>query len=311
MKIMVVGGAGYVGQRLCPHLISRGHAVKAVDAMFLGNPIPSYPLIWDDLFNLKVEQLEGYDCVVFLAGLSNDPMANFSPSKNYIQNTAAPAYLAYIAKEAKVPRFIYASSASVYGQCSSPVNENSEARPAYPYGLSKLAGEKAVLQLADSSFQVIALRKGTISGASPRMRFDLAINAMFKDAITKGTVTVNNGNTWRPILAMEDALEAYTRAVESPTITSWVFNICSQNHSMLDVGMQVSAIMRCGLEVRNELEMRDYKLSIAASRLVLDYFPSGSVKGIVSDLKEHYASQPHDWFEQDEHYNIRMLRKQK
>jgi nucleoside-diphosphate-sugar epimerase len=115
-----------------------------------------------------VEDLHSYDQVIFLAGLSNDPMAEFSPSKNFIFNAAAPAYLAYTAKNAKVKRYIYASSCSVYGYTEDELFD--ETRPVssnYPYGISKLQGEQAAMQLADKDFSVIALRKGTISGYSP------------------------------------------------------------------------------------------------------------------------------------------------
>lgn len=310
MKIMVVGGAGYVGQRLCPELIARGHDVTAVDAMLLGNPIPAYKLIWDDLFNLKVGDLEGFDRVIFLAGLSNDPMANFSPGKNFIQNTAAPAYLAYIAKEAKVKRFIYASSASVYGQCFGIMDETAIIRPAYPYGLSKLAGERAAMQMADADFQVISLRKGTICGYSPRMRFDLAINAMYKDAVTKGRVVVNNGRVHRPILSMADAVEAYVRSVETDVYTSAVFNVCSFNSDMEAVGRSVSQRVGSELFVHYEPEMRDYRISGAAARICLGFEPKQSINDILYELEFNCPPSIGD-FDADCHYNIRMFRKQK
>ncbi len=115
-----------------------------------------------------------------MAGLSNDPMAEFSPAKNFVFNAAAPAYLGYIAKIAKVKRYVYASSCSVYGYTENELFD--ETRPvssSYPYGISKLQGEQAVMQLCDSDFSVISLRKGTVSGYSPRIRMDLIVNTMF------------------------------------------------------------------------------------------------------------------------------------
>src|SRR5207302_6643158 len=120
---------------------------------------------------LTVEDLAGYDQVVFLAGLSNDPMAEYAPSKNFIYNAAAPAYLAYIAKKADVKRYIYASSCSVYGYTDNELfDETKPVSSSYPYGISKLQGEQAVMNLVGDKFSVIALRKGTASGFSPRMR---------------------------------------------------------------------------------------------------------------------------------------------
>src|ERR1700737_3909550 len=194
MKILIAGGAGYVGSVLIPKLLDRGYKVDVVDLFWFGNHLPRQAGILNkDIFQLSQEDLEPYDQVIFLAGLSNDPMAEFSPSKNFIFNAPAPAYLAYAAKVAKVKRFIYASSCSVYGYTEDELFD--ETRPVsshYPYGISKLQGEQAAMQLADENFSVIALRKGTISGYSPRMRLDLIINTMFKTAMMDHTVTINN-----------------------------------------------------------------------------------------------------------------------
>src|SRR5664279_1427853 len=116
MKLLIAGGAGYVGSVLIPKLLDRGYQVDVVDLFWFGNKLPPQTgVLQKDIFNLSVKDLEPYDQVIFLAGLSNDPMAEFSPSKNFIFNAAAPAYLAYTAKIAKVKRYIYAASCSVYG----------------------------------------------------------------------------------------------------------------------------------------------------------------------------------------------------
>lgn len=164
MKLLIAGGAGYVGSVLIPKLLDRGYKVDVVDLFWFGNNLPrDVAVLQKDIFQLSVEDLEPYDQVIFLAGLSNDPMAEFSPSKNFIFNAAAPAYLAYTAKNAKVKRYIYASSCSVYGYTENELFD--ETRPVsstYPYGISKLQGEQAAMQLADEDFSVISLRKGTV-----------------------------------------------------------------------------------------------------------------------------------------------------
>src|SRR3954471_23944900 len=185
MKLLVAGGAGYLGSVLIPRLIERGYKVDVVDLFWFGNHLPrEVGILNKDIFQLSVEDLSPYDQVIFLAGLSNDPMAEFSPSKNFIFNAAAPAYLAYTAKNANVKRCIYASSCSVYGYTENELFD--ETRPvssSYPYGISKLQGEQAVMALTAKNFSVISLRKGTISGYSPRMRLDLIVNTMFKSAM--------------------------------------------------------------------------------------------------------------------------------
>src|SRR5713101_5445371 len=217
MKLLIAGGAGYVGSALIPKLLDRGYKVDVVDLFWFGNRLPrQVGIINKDIFQLSVEDLASYEQVIFLAGLSNDPMAEFSPSKNFIFNAAAPAYLAYTAKKAKVKRYVYASSCSVYGYTENELyDETHPVASTYAYGISKLQGEQAVMQLADEDFSVISLRKGTICGYSPRMRFDLIINTMFKSAMKNHTIILDNPSIWRPILSIQDATTAYIRAIEA------------------------------------------------------------------------------------------------
>jgi len=180
MKILVVGGAGYVGSVLIPKLLDRGYGVGVVDLFWFGNYLPKEAkVIEKDVFHLKESDLKDYDQVIFLAGLSNDPMAECAPAMNFIFNNAAPTYLAYIAKKAGVKRFIYASSCSIYGyRVNELCDEDSGTMKtcSFPYGISKFQGEQGCLQMVGDTFSVICLRKGTISGYSPRMRLDLIVN---------------------------------------------------------------------------------------------------------------------------------------
>jgi nucleoside-diphosphate-sugar epimerase len=292
MRVLVAGGAGYLGSVLIPKLLERGYKVDVVDLFWFGNQLPrQVGVLNKDIFLLTAEDLEPYDQVVFLAGLSNDPMAEYSPSKNFIFNAAAPAYLGYIAKIAKVKRYIYASSCSVYGYTENELFD--ETRPvssSYPYGISKLQGEQAVTQLANEEFSVISLRKGTISGYSPRMRLDLIINTMFKTAMRDRTITVNNPSIWRPILSIQDAATAYIRAIEANENISGVFNIASGNHTVGEVADQIKTAIQESLDIRIHLDIkhiqdfRNYKVSVEKAANVLSFHPAGSVKSIVSDL---------------------------
>lgn len=295
MKILVAGGGGYVGSVLIPRLLDRGYKVDVVDLFWFGNHLPRQVGILDrDIFQLGVEDLQPYDQVIFLAGLSNDPMAEYSPNKNFVFNAAAPSYLAYIAKKAKVKRYIYASSCSVYGYTENELFD--ETRPvssSYPYGISKLQGEQGALQLADENFSVISLRKGTISGYSPRMRLDLIINTMFKSALTDHTITINNPSIWRPILSIDDAATAYTRAVEANPAISGVFNIASGNYTVGEVGDLVKSTVEERLGVRINLcikhiqDFRNYKVSIEKASNVLSFHPKDDVRSIVTNLLDN------------------------
>jgi nucleoside-diphosphate-sugar epimerase len=292
MRLLVAGGAGYVGSVLIPKLIDRGYKVDVVDLFWFGNHLPArVGVLSKDIFELSEEDLQPYDQVLFLAGLSNDPMAEYSPHKNFIFNAAAPAYLAYMAKIAKVKRFIYASSCSVYGYTENELYD--ESRPVgsmYPYGISKLQGEQAAIQLIDPTFSVIALRKGTISGYSPRMRFDLIINTMFKTAMKSRTITINNPSIWRPILSIEDAATAYIRAVEADYRISGIFNIASGNYTVGEIGDLVKQAIEERLSIGLTLcikhlqDLRSYKVATEKAQNVLSFHPAGDVKSIVGNL---------------------------
>ena len=155
MNILIAGGAGYIGSVLVPALLSLGYKVDVLDLFWFGNNLPAETgILHKDIFHVEKDDVSGYDIVIFLAGLSNDPMAEFSPAKNFVSNAAAPAYLAYITKQAGVKKFIYAGSCSVYGYTVNELfDEDSPTISDYPYGISKLQGERAVMQLGSSGFQ--------------------------------------------------------------------------------------------------------------------------------------------------------------
>jgi nucleoside-diphosphate-sugar epimerase len=314
MRLLVAGGAGYVGSALIPRLLERGYSVDVVDLFWFGNNLPEQTgLLNKDLFDVSVEDLKDYDQVIFLAGLSNDPMAEFSPNKNFVYNAAAPAYLAYTAKKAGVKRYVYASSCSVYGYTVNELyDETHPVASSYPYGISKLQGEQAVMNLADERFSVIALRKGTISGYSPRMRLDLIVNTMFRTALHENVIRINNPSIWRPILAMEDAISAYIRVVEAHESISGIFNIASGNYTVGEVGDLVKAEVeqqlgsRVNLEIRHMQDFRNYKVSIDRAKNVLSFHPQQDVRGIVRQLLKQ-MDKFSDW-RNPAYYNIQVFR---
>lgn len=313
MKILLAGGAGYIGSALVPKLLDRGYEVGVVDLLWFGNNLPSHvEVIQKDVFDVGREELDGYDQVIFLAGLSNDPMAEFSPSMNFVSNAAAPAYLAYQAKMARVRRFIYAGSCSVYGYTVNELyDEESPAVSKHPYGISKLQGEKAVIQMADTQFSTICFRQGTVSGYSPRMRLDLIINTMTKTALEKGEIVVNNPSIWRPVLAIDDATNAYIRAIEASEDIGGVFNIASGNYTVGEAADIVRDTIEGELKTRVKLtikhiqDYRNYKVSTEKARNVLSFKPKSDVHTIVLDLL-HHREQYKD-FSNPKYYNIRVF----
>lgn len=313
MKIAVAGGAGYIGSVLIPKLLARGYDVIVYDLMWFGNHLPpETEVIERDVMELREGDLKGVDCLIFIGGLSNDPMAEYSPVRNFVANASCPSYLAYIAKRAGVRRFIHGGSCSVYGYTINELyNETSPAVSNYPYGISKLQGEFGSMQLSDDTFSVIGLRQGTVSGYSPRMRLDLVINTMFKSAVQDRVITVNNPSIWRPILAIRDAVDAYVRSVEAASEISGVFNVASGNYTIGEVadyvaeGVKDSLGVDAHIVVKNVQDFRNYKVSWEKARNVLGFHPRFTARDVVAELAANYEHFKD--FNNPQYYNIKTF----
>ena len=314
MKILVAGGAGYVGSVLVPRLLERDYQVDVVDLLWFGNQLPAeVKIIKQDIMTLEQDDLSGYDQVVFLGGLSNYPMAEYSPAQNFTGNAATPAYLAYIAKRAGIKRFIFGSSCSVYGYSVGKLcDENALAVSSYPYGISKLQGEFACLSLQDDKFSAICLRKGTISGYSPRMCLDLVVNTMFKSAIADKTITINNASIWRPMLDIRDAASAYIRAIDADYHLSGIFNVASANYTIGEIADYVREDVKelLGIDAKLNIkfleDFRNYKVSLEKARNVLSFNPRYNVKDIVRNLAENMDKFKD--MDNPKYYNIKIFK---
>ena len=314
MKILVAGGAGYIGSVLSPMLLEEGHQVDVVDLMWFGNHLPDTVTAQErDLFTLDKSCLQGYDQLIFLAGLSNDPMAEYSPAMNFVQNGALPPYLAYCAKNAGVKRFIYASSCSIYGYTEDKLyDEEAPLSCAYPYGISKLVGERGALQQQDETFSVIALRQGTVNGHSPRMRFDLIVNTMFKTALVNGKITVNNAAIWRPLLDVRDTAQAFLLAVQADSNVSGVFNVAYDNFTVGQVATLVKEAVdqatgeSISVEIRNQQDFRNYKVDCAKAKQCLGFAPKYGVNDMIDSLWAHHAE--YGDMSQSAYYNIEVFK---
>ena len=315
MRILVTGGAGYVGSVLVPLLLDHGYEVDVVDLLWFSNHLPrTVKVTQRDLFDCSVEELSGYDQVIFLAGLSNDPMAEFSPAMNFVSNGALPSYLAYVAKKAGVRRFIYASSCSVYGYTINQLyDEDSPVTCGYPYGISKLQGERGVLQMQSDAFSTIALRQGTVCGYSPRMRFDLIVNTMFKSAMRDGQITVNNASIWRPIIDVRDTSMAFLRAVQADQSISGVFNVACGNFTVGQIGDVVKEAVedltgrKIKIAIKEVQDFRNYKVTCDRARMMLGFMPKHSIGGVIESLYEHV--EEYDDYSSPEFYNIEVFRR--
>jgi nucleoside-diphosphate-sugar epimerase len=315
MKILVGGGAGFIGSVLVPLLQEHGYEVDVVDLLWFGNHLPEDTRIIErDLLEFEEKDLRDYDQVIFLAGLSNDPMAAYSPARNFVENGALPSYMAFVAKNAGVRRFVYASSCSVYGYTVNELyDEESPVTCGYPYGISKLQGERGVFQLCDDEFSTIALRQGTVCGYSPRTRFDLIINTMFKAAMVEGCVTVNNPSIWRPILDVRDTASAFLRAVQADYGISGAFNVAYDNFTVGQIADMVKDEVqeligkKIGITINNVQDYRNYKVTCSKAKTYLGFLPKYDISQIVRSLYERV--EEYGDFSNDLFYNINTFKK--
>lgn len=233
-RVLVTGCHGYVGARLVPMLQERGHDVAGLDsdlfgACALGVYAPDLPVIAKDIRDVAAEDLAGFDAVLHLAALSNDPLSDLCPSLTWEINHEAAVRLAALARVAGVRRFVQSSTCSVYGwHGDAPVGETGATFPLSVYAEAKLAAEQDIAALGGDGFQTVMLRHGTAYGASPKMRFDLVLNNLVAWAHTTGRILLkSDGAAWRPLVHVEDIAGAFVAALEAPdgAVGGRVFNI--------------------------------------------------------------------------------------
>ncbi len=315
MRVLVTGGAGYVGSVLTRVLLDRGDRVRVVDCGFFGlDHVDSRAeVVPGSILNFAPEWLDSMDAVIHLAGLSNDPMAAFSPSLNYMLNAGGAAIVAQATKDAGIRRFIFSSTCSVYGlDESGPLDEEHATNPPFPYAISKLMAERLLSCLTDDQFRPIVLRKGTVVGWSPRMRFDLVVNAMVKSALVQGKILVHNPTLWRPLIDVEDACDAYACALDAPLTVTGVFNISNRNYQLEDLGKVVAAgVRKFGVDVaihtEHRTDVRSYRVDTRKATRVLKFRPRKSMAETVGEVVTKVMAQPVADLDHPRYYNIRTM----
>ena len=326
-RILVVGGAGYVGSVLTEELLQRGYAVRVLDRLYFGDaglrPVRDrIELVEADMRAVSRDVLEGVDAVVNVGGLSNDPTAEYNPRANHEMNTVATAALARLCKAGGVHRYVLASSCSIYDcgilneRADLLQDETSPVAPRAPYSLSKYEAERAILAMADDRFSPVVLRKGTVYGYSPRMRYDLVVNTFVRDALTRGRLTLNHGGEmWRPLVDVRDAAQAYVALVEADdaTVRGEIFNLCHQNLRISELALRVRETMR-GLGIEVDLRpdyqhgsVRNYRVSGEKIGRVLNFRPKVSIEESVADMVQRVRTDGQTDFENPRYYNIRWI----
>jgi nucleoside-diphosphate-sugar epimerase len=222
MRVLLTGHNGYIGSVMAPMLHSAGHEVVGLDSYLfegctLGNEVPDIPALRVDLRDVEAADLKGFDAVIHLAALSNDPLGSLSPDCTYDINHRASVRLARLAKEVGVSRYLYASSCSLYGVAGHELlKEDAAFNPITPYGISKIRVEEDVSKMADSSFSPTFMRNATAYGLSPRLRADVVVNNLVGFAHTTGEILIqSDGTPWRPLVHVEDISRAFLAVLEA------------------------------------------------------------------------------------------------
>lgn len=250
MRVMVTGHKGYIGSVLVPMLLERGHEVAGTDTDFyrgcgLGSHPGEVPDLGKDIRDLVAGDLAGFDAVIHLAALSNDPLSDYEPRLTHDINETASIRLAENAKQARLSRFIFASSCSVYGVGSQDLmTEESECAPLTPYARSKLNVEHALSRLRHAGFAPSVIRAGTVYGTSPRIRFDLVLNNLVAWAVATGRIHLkSDGSAWRPMVHVSDVARAYLAVLEADpaVVQGQIFNAGStdQNYRIRELAAMV------------------------------------------------------------------------
>lgn len=300
MKVWVGGSNGYVGSLLVPHLLAEGYQVVGFDTQWFGDAyLPkdndSLLLVKGDIRDIPSvrKSMEGCDAVVMLACLSNDVSCNLDQQLSEEINIHAFEPVVIAAKESGVKRFIYASSSSVYGINDLPdVTEECELVPVTLYNRSKMECEKKLWPHHDDNFTCIVVRPATVCGPAPRMRFDLTVNVMTRDAVCRGAVTVFGGTQKRPNLHIKDMVDCYKLLLKAPkqTVAGQTYNVGRQNMTVMEIAQLISKTAgellgkQIPINVKGFSDNRSYKVNSDKIAKQLGFVPKHSVEDAIRDI---------------------------
>ncbi len=320
--VCVTGGAGYVGMELVEQLVRRGDRVRVLDRFFWGTlgleQLPSVELLSRDVRDLQDGDLDGVDVVCHLAGLSNDPTADLDPHANWEMNAIATGELAEACLRVGVRRLTFGSSGSIYDGLTSEtiLDEDAPVEPIGPYSQSKYEAERRLLDAADRGLEVVLLRQGTVGGYSLRMRYDLVVNTLVKDALLKKQLFLHDGgHMWRPLVDVQDVASAHIVAADAPAeaVVGRVFNVVQENYRICELAEIVAdavdpLVGRIELtEIAGTGRKRDYRFSNARLAAATGFTPSRTPVESVSTILEQLGEIDSQELLHPRYYNLRWM----
>ena len=328
-KVLVTGGAGYIGSVLTRLLLKKGYQVKVLDPCFFGEEplkdvMEDIELIKGDVRDPKKEWFKGVSYVCHLGGFSNDPMAEFDPESNMQINAEGTKKVAKMAKSCGVKVFTFASSASIYDKgltedleaIYDEESDNPNLPHTYYYSISKIKAENYLKELADKNFKVVSLRQGTVYGWSPRMRFDLVVNTFVKCALlTKKLICFAGGIMWRPLIDVNDVARAHTHVLSSKLPHNYnLYNLAYDNFRILDLAHYVRSVLKqkgiaVDIEVDySETKVRSYRMKFDKIKKELGFTAKVDVKNSVENMVNKILEEKIDLTD-EKYYNIKWMKK--
>ncbi|MDB2434623.1 SDR family oxidoreductase [Luminiphilus sp.] len=306
--ILVTGGAGYKGSILVPKLLAAGFRVTVLDTQWFGCELSKQPnliLIKKDVRTIKQDDLKGIDAIIHLASVANDPCGDLNPKLTWEISALATMQLADSAKRAGIKQFIYASSGSVYGiKDDLQVTEELPLEPISEYNKTKMVAERVLLSYRDSmTIQII--RPATVSGLSPRMRLDVAVNMLTMQALKNGEITVFGGEQFRPNIHIDDITDLYMFLLENPDING-IYNAGFENLKISDIAENIASKTGANIIFLASNDPRSYRIN-SDKLLATGFMPKKKIEDAVTEMISAYQSGA--LRDIDRWYNLKWMQK--